>query len=192
MSALDVFFVELRAEMERLVGRPCTGFANWSAGAIFLVVNPDWRSFERHELAHLVTMGRWGRPAPGSRWMIEGLAVLCDGWCREYPVDQVAAALLAAEGLPPLQKLIDDYAGLGEIRAGFQAASVLGYVRERYGPEAVRRLWLEGPEGIEAVLGTGVSELDRAWREWLAGGAGAGVAGGGEVDLDAIEELGCG
>jgi hypothetical protein len=84
MSVLNVFFVYNRSEMERLVGSPVTGFANWSADAIFLVCSPDWRSFEKHEFAHIITMGIWGTPHETSRWMVEGIAIAADGWCREY------------------------------------------------------------------------------------------------------------
>jgi hypothetical protein len=116
---LNVFYLESRDEMKRIVGRPHSGFSNRTPNGIFLVLNPEWRSFEKHEFTHVVTMGIWGPPDVTSRWMIEGIAICCEGWCREYNVDEVAFYLLSNNQLPPLQELFDAFANLGEIRAGF-------------------------------------------------------------------------
>ncbi|MFC1484495.1 hypothetical protein ACFL5M_02225 [Candidatus Neomarinimicrobiota bacterium] len=109
---LRVFYLNSRAEMERIVGRPYTGFANWGADAVFVVVNPDWRSFEKHEITHVLAMDIWGSPAPSSGWMIEGIAIASDGWCRQYSVDQIAFHYLFQSNLPALTDLFDDITAL--------------------------------------------------------------------------------
>jgi hypothetical protein len=185
---LNVFYLESRDEMEAIVGKPYTGFANWSAKCIFLVLNPERRSFERHEFAHIVTMGLWGRPNPTSRWMIEGIPVYCDGWCQEYTVHQIALNLLKANEMPELGELFDEYVSLGEIRAGFSAASFISFIAETYGPDKLRELWHLGSDRIEEVLGDSLSTLETSWRECIQQSASDDI----EIDLESIMEEGCG
>lgn len=185
---LHVFYVESREEMNRLVGMPATGYADWSGSGIFLVVNPDWRSFEKHEFAHILTMGGWGRPAPDSRWMIEGIAIYADGWCRQYRTDEIAYHFLAAGDLPPLREFTQDHAALGEIRAGFYAGSVIGFIHATYGTEALRDLWTNGGESFTATAGVGLDGVEEQWKSYLK----TKVGGGAEVDVEAIDDQGCG
>lgn len=187
-AVLNVFYLESRDEMNRIVGRPYSGFSNWGANAIFVVVNPEWRSFEKHEFAHVVTMGTWGPPDVTSRWMIEGMAVYCDGWCREYTVEDIAFHLQTNGQLPPLREFFGDFANLGEIRAGFYAASFIGFVQNTYGVDKVRSLWLNGVGNIEAMLGNEIETIENSWKLYLKHNVGEDV----QVDIETINKLGCG
>lgn len=185
---IRVFYIESREEMNRIVGQPVSGFADWTASSVFIVLNPEWRSFEKHEITHVLTMELWGRPSSSSRWMIEGVAVFCDGWCREYNVDEIAYHLLSHGQLPPLENLFEDFASLGEIRGGFYAASVIGFIRQTYGADALRRLWLNGHDKLTEMLGADVNEVEALWRDHLE----STVDKDTHVDLKAILDLGCG
>lgn len=187
-TLLNVFYVESRDEMKRIVGRPVTGFSNWTANAIFIVLNPEWRSFEKHEFTHVVTMGRWGSPHVTSRWMIEGISIYSDGWCREYTVDEVAFHLLTNNQIPPLQEFLNDYSSLGEIRAGFYAASLIGFIYNTYGVQTLRNLWLNGFEDFSELLDGDVNHIYNSWSNHLK----RNVRSDTEVDLDTINKLGCG
>jgi hypothetical protein len=184
---LRLIYVDSRQEMEALVGYPITGFAVWSENGVFLVINPDWRSFEKHEIAHVVTIGRWGAPDPTSRWMIEGIAVSCDGWCREYSIDEIARHLIIHDELPALPELFDDFGSLGEIRGGVYAASIIGFIRNTYGTAAVRRLWTNGIGDLGDATGVTIEEMEASWRQHLQQTFGAV-----DVDYEAIEANGCG
>jgi hypothetical protein len=185
---LNIFYVDSREEMNTLVGMPATGYADWTGSGIFLVVSPEWRSFEKHEFAHIITMGAWGRPDPTSRWMTEGIAIYADGWCRESTTDEIAYHFLSRGRLPKLPELFDDYATLGEIRAGFYAASVIGYIHDTYGTDALRKVWTGGCGDLSETLGVDVHQLESAWREYLRRVVDDDV----EVDMKSIEEFGCG
>ena len=187
-DVLNVFFVDTREEMERITGRPVSGYANWSASGVFLVFAPDWRSFEKHEFAHIITMGGWGPPHASSAWMIEGICVAADGWCREFSVDEIAHHLLTRGQLPPLEQLPSKLAELGEIRGGFYAASVIGFIRRQYGADAVRRLWTDGSANLPATLGLSFDKIEIMWKEYLERVVGDGV----QVDMGQIDESGCG
>jgi hypothetical protein len=187
-EVLNVFYVDNRNEMERITGSPVTGFANWDANGIFLVFAPDWRGFEKHEFAHVVTMGVWGAPHPSSNWMIEGICIAADGWCREFSVDQIARHLLVSGKLPPMEQLPVRFTELGEIRGGFYAASVIAFIRSEYGIDAVRRIWTGGLGILPDTLGRPFDKIEAMWRDHLEREVGDGV----EVDMGKIDESGCG
>jgi hypothetical protein len=187
-GTLRAFYLESREEMERAMGRPVTGYSDWGGNAIFIVLNPDWRSFEMHEFTHVVTMGTWGPPHDSCGWMIEGIAIAIDGWCREYSVDEVTLGFLADDQLPPLGEFFKDYASLGEIRAGSYGASFIRFLNERYGVEIVRGLWSGGTEALPDLLGASLGEIEGAWKSHLR----AKVPSPRDVDMEVIDELGCG
>lgn len=187
-AVLQVFFVDDRSEMERITGRPVTGFAHWGANAIFLVCSPEWRSFEKHEFAHILTMGRWGPPHESSRWMVEGIAIAADGWCREFSLDAIARHYLDRGELPPLDKLPARFRDLGEIRGGVYAGSVLAFIRKRHGPEAIRAIWERGLEAWVSRPSGSTEALETEWKAFLKRTVDDTVP----VDIDAINELGCG
>lgn len=185
---LNVFYLESRDEMKRIVGRPYSGFADWTASGIFIVLNPEWRSFEKHEFTHVVTMGVWGAPDVTSSWMIEGIAVHSDGWCREYTVDEIASHLLSNGQLPSLHELFNNYADLGEIRAGFSAASFIGFIRNTFGMPKLRNLWFNGVGNPKEILGDDLDQIENSWKLYLKQNVRKDI----QVDLDKINKSGCG
>jgi hypothetical protein len=186
--SIRIFYLGSREEMNQIIGRPVSGFANWSASSVFVVFTPDWRSFETHEISHVLTMELWGPPHAASRWMVEGIPIYCDGWCREYSVDEIAYRFLSQDELPPLEEFFDGFASLGEIRGGFYAASVIGFIRHTYGTGALRSLWLRGHGDFKKLLGADASQVQAAWRDYLE----STVSKDTQVDLEAIQEFGCG
>jgi len=185
---LHVFYVGSREEMNTLVGRTYTGLATWTASGVFLVSNPEWRSFDKHEITHVLTMGMWGAPDSTSRWMVEGVAIYNDGWCREYSVDEIAAELLSQNKLPPLERLFANFRELGEINAGIYAASFIGFIRETYGADKVYDLWKNGTADIERILDSSTDQLAKSWKSYLLNEVGDDF----DVDLEAINDKGCG
>ena len=187
-DSVNVFYVESREQMEEVIGMPYAGFTNWSTSSIFLVLNPEWRSFERHEFAHLATMKCWGRPHPSSGWMVEGIPVYCDGWCGEYSVNQVACYLMKEDRLPDPDNLFMSYRDMGEIPAGFSSASLAGFIAGEFGAAKLRRLWEEGSDKIEEILGIDSKLIEKGWRDYIRADAGDKPA----VDYQEITRNGCG
>jgi hypothetical protein len=163
---IDVFFVESRAQMDSLVGFPVTGFAHREARAVFLVNNPDWRSFERHELMHVLAHHVWGPAA--AAWIEEGLAQFADGRCGGYAVSTVAHALGARGGYVPFDTLAARFRELNDLTAYLQAASMVEYLYQTYGREAVRAVWRGGVAALREVTGRPPSALGELWRAWVA------------------------
>ncbi|MEJ2216918.1 MAG: hypothetical protein P8099_09910 [Gemmatimonadota bacterium] len=168
---LDVFFVESRPQLQSLIGQRATGFAQLDSAAVFLVTNPDWRAFERHEIMHILATSAWGRPAPPGAWIQEGLAQFADGACGGFTNDAVAAGLMRRDGVIPLDTLVTRFRTLNDLAAYLDAASVVGYVYHTYGLAAVRRLWQEGSGTAVSALGRSLGDLEKEWRASLPDGS---------------------
>jgi hypothetical protein len=188
LDTLNVFYLESRDRMEQLTGRPYAGFSNISTGTIFLVLNPGWRSFEEHEIAHLVTMNCWGRFHRSSGWMAEAVPIYCDGWCGGHGVLALARYLLEKNLLPGLSELVRDYGELGEIRAGISSASLAAFIVDRFGIDTLRDLWLKGSSDIMNTLGIDIGTMEMRWRKYILDEAEYDPG----IDYRVITEEGCG
>ena len=162
---IDVFFIESRAQMDSLVGSPVTGLADRDARAVFLVTNPEWRAFERHEIMHVLAHHVWG-PSSGA-WIEEGLAQFADGRCGDYTIHDVVRALARADGYVPIATLVEQFRELDDLTAYLQAASMVGYLYETRGREAVRAVWQNGVDALSKVAGETPSAFAESWWKWV-------------------------
>lgn len=184
---IDLFFVESRPQMEELVGGRATGFAQPSARAVFLMTNPDWRAFEKHEIMHVVAVQGWGPAAPGNDWLVEGLAQFADGHCGGYVNADIALALNARHGWIPFEDVLTRFRAQPDLRAYLQAASFVEYLHGTYGSPVLRRLWTEGVTRETAIDGTLLGVIEQKWRAQLKP-----VQVPSAEEVDRIEQKGCG
>lgn len=162
-------FVSSRPEMTRLVGQPAGGYAEPGEDSAFFIVTPSGGQPFRHELMHVLSFGLWGEPAQPEAWIVEGLGTLAPGRCGPFSLHQLAAALDDEGRLVPLDTLLQyTYANTDDVVIYAESASFLAFVRERYGPAALRRLWQQGLTPTAANLGTTPAALEAAWRARLA------------------------
>lgn len=185
---IDVFFIESRAQMDSLVGAPVTGFAHRDARAIFLVTNPTWRSFERHELMHVLVHHLWGPAAEPDAWIVEGLAQFADGRCGRHSNHAVARAIVESSGSIPIEELAARFREFDDLTAYLQAASLIGWLYDSYGRDAVRQIWSSGLDTLPAAVGMSAAEITRAWRDWVERSASPVPSG----EVETIQSRGCG
>ena len=164
---VDVFFFDTRADLIAFVGVPATGYADWESSSVFLVFSPTWRAFDTHEIAHVVSINTWGVPVEPIWWIREGLAVYADGRCREHTVQALAAEYLRRGELPYASDLIYRFANVGEMPGYLGSGSLVGFLYETYGVEAIHRIWQQGGDAIETVTGASLNAIDARWRAWL-------------------------
>ena len=164
---VDLFFLESRAQMEALIGFSATGFAEWSTQTVLLVTNEEWRAFERHEIMHVVAGQAWGRPAPGTAWLQEGLAQAADGECGEHSNADVMSALTGLHGWIPLDVMLTRFRDQPDLRAYLQAAAFVDYLLNRYGPKPLRDLWQRGANPDSTINGRTLAEIERDWKSQL-------------------------
>ena len=185
---LRVLYVDDRAQMEELIGHTYSGFADWTGHGVFLVCNPDWRSFDTHEIAHILTMGRWGSPVDQSAWMIEGLPVAVDGRCATAGIDRIAAYLASEGRWPGLLEFQADPGALGEVAGGCMGASLIRFLQREYGPGILREIWSFGLVKTFEERNVEVAEVEQEWQEWLRDLEDPLI----ENEWDKIEADGCG
>jgi hypothetical protein len=166
-APIDLFFIETRDQMTRLIGGRATGFAQPSARAVFLVTNPTWRAFERHEIMHVVAGQAWGDAAPNMDWLVEGLAQAADGRCAGRPNAEVLLALTSRHGWIPLDAMLTAFRRQSDLRAYLQAAAFVEYLLGRVGVPALRDLWANGATADTPVGGTSLGALAEEWRAQL-------------------------
>lgn len=184
---IDLFFVESREQMTRLIGGRATGFAQPSARAVFLMTNPFWRAFERHEIMHVVAGHAWGRNAPNMDWLVEGLAQAADGRCGKYSNTEVIQALAARRGWIPLPAVLTQFRAQSDLRAYLQAAAFVEYLLPKVGPAALRDIWINGVTPDTILSNRSLAAHEAEWRRTLDSRRLPS-----EAELDAIEAEGCG
>jgi hypothetical protein len=184
---IDLFFVETREDMAQLVGAPVTGFAHQAARAVFLVTNPSWRAFERHEVMHVVAWHSWGSPAANTDWLQEGLAQAADGHCGNYTNEVVLRGLIQRGGWVSLEDLLTNFRRQPDLRAYLQAAAFTDHLLEASGPATLEILWRRGARRDTIVEGRPLAMIEQQWRARIAEGELPDAD-----ELSRIEASGCG
>jgi hypothetical protein len=184
---VDVFFVERREQLQALTGASATGFAHTSARAVFLVTNPDWRAFERHEIMHVVSVHAWGRDGMSKAWLLEGLAQAADGSCGGYTNEAIAIALASRSGWIDLPTLVHRFREQSDLRAYLQAAAFTDYLLRNAGVDSVRELWVAEADTGTRIRGRTLAEWEREWRGKLARSSAVPAS-----TIESVESKGCG
>lgn len=166
------------AEKKALMGAAATNVAKPWRGEIYLHERPWPHPVLAHELAHVVAAGAGRGPfAVGGRLggllpnptLIEGLAVAAawaDSSDQGLTPHQLSRTLIE-RGRPPN---LDDFFGVGFFGQGRRqsytvSGSLLRYVAEVHGAEALRRLYGHGD--VQAALGISRAELQARWHAFL-------------------------
>jgi hypothetical protein len=186
-APIDLFFVDTREDMSALIGGQATGFAHQAARAVFLMTNPSWRAFERHEIMHVVAWQAWGAPAPNSDWLQEGLAQAADGRCGNYSNETVLRGLIQQGGWVALEDMLVNFRRQPDLRAYLQAAAFTRYLLDTFGATAIEGLWRRGATQDTLVGSRSLADVEAAWRRSVAEGDLPEAA-----ELTSVEAVGCG
>ena len=178
-------FPGVLAATSRGVMRPTT-----TGGEVIILVNNDSiRAFTRHEVMHVVARRVWG--LPGAPWVDEGIATLADGRCQSTNVLAVARDVLRAEPTLTAANLSTRFAkGAGpflgnRLRAYALAASMVAFVDDHDGRQALQSVWRNGVLPRDAQMG---DTFTRAWRQYVERAA----AGQHGLSTESLDSRGCG
>ena len=163
---LVVFIVGEREVMRRLVGRPSGGWTDPMSSTVLATRWGTATNALRHETGHALQFNLWGPPYKGAPMLGEGLATWYAGNCRGFAVHRLAAEIDVADRRIPLRALYDDFHRQDDLIAYLQSGSVLGFVLEYYGRDALRRFWGEGEAGL-AGAEIDLAGLEAAWLEFI-------------------------
>jgi len=185
-APIEIFLVETRDDMRRLVGRPISGSGFPDELAAVLVAGVGYRPFFRHELTHSYAAHRWGRRQAGA-WLDEGLAALATGACQGHSIDAVAGWYVERGDSPTLDALAGDFYQIPELPGYFTAASLVDFLRHQDGIGAVRSIWRGELAGTDRShpLGAQTEKLWAEWRRHLA------TVSPGTLDTAAVGRNGC-
>ncbi len=183
---IDVFFVDTREDMQRLIGRPIGGMVQSGERTALLVYSATYAPFLTHELTHLYTHNHWGAPRNG-RWISEGLAALATGDCQAHSLDALVKGLHDAGELHTWTELASRFNDVDEIAANLEAASIVRHLRGRGGIRAVRAVWMsEGWAEFERTFRQPLTEIERGWLQRVRA-----VPVSARLDVRRLHEHGC-
>ncbi len=159
------------------------GFAEASKYRVATPFNGDLERFRkvlRHELAHIfqydVLFGGplkhvMSRLKPPPLWVMEGMAEYVAGEMHATDVMVLRDAVLSDQMTS--MEYMDDF-GDGRVFLGYkQAHTLMWYIEERYGVDAIRRLlrnWslnASTPEIIRKIFKTDIYSFNEDWHNWL-------------------------
>ena len=158
----DIYFVASREELTRLTGQRGGGRTDVATGKIFMVNNAKVHPAVHHELGHLLSWRIWGQPV--LEWVNEGVAVDAVRGCDGKSLHEWASAFDQENRLIPLQDLEHRFS-FADINAVLEGGSVVQYVREQYGMNALLRLWHHGLAEFARSVGRTEPQIEQ---EWLA------------------------
>ncbi len=172
---ITVFIFDSALQKKSLMGARHTSVAKPWLGQTYIIAEdvPHWTL--RHELAHLVAAqfatgpfrvaGHFNGliPIPA---LVEGLAVAATPSHHALSVHQMARALDRLNLLPAVQQLMGPgflklYAGNAYTAAG----SFIRYIRDTFGPSAIRSMY--AGDDITEVTGHSLTSLETMWHQYL-------------------------
>ena len=161
---ISLFFVDSRERMGDLLGRTPGGTAIPKEDVALFVAPPDGHAPALvHELTHLEAWETFGERPVDEPWFDEGLATASVGRCYAYTLDEAGAAVVREGRAVPLAELAASF-DVADPGAYLQAGSVVAWVKERWGLDAVAALWRGGLAASERATGLTAEALDAAWR----------------------------
>ena len=166
---IDVFYLQSRAEMQRAIGFSVKGFSDWRSRTVLIVVNEEIRAYHAHEIMHILSSNLWGFPADSNHCFLEGLAVFADSPCLGYSLHEIAAFMAHKGLLIPLNTMFGSFRQQADVPSYMQAGSLVEYLIEMYGLDKFKKIWKEGPERLEHILGISLEELEKRHERYLRG-----------------------
>ena len=167
---VELFLVETRDDMRRLIGDPVSGNGYPSELTAVALAGDGYRAFYRHMLTHTYVAHRWGRRR-GGPWLDEGLATRATGTCQGHSIDAIAAGYARAGDAPPLALLTSAaFDTLPELPSYYTAASLVDFFQRRSGAAAVRALWRGETGDVTPAnpLGPATTTIWSAWQRRIA------------------------
>ena len=189
IGLLDIYLYEnlftLRSGLELPGGELMDAYSDPENGVIAISAeegpgSDGWRRALPHEMAH-IWLYRASSGAGIPLWLNEGYAMTLEPEPDPYMDAFVEEALGNGELLPFSSLCVGFPSGRDELYLAYaQSRSLVRYIRDRYGQEAIRSLLAayaggatcEG--GVQSALGLSLDDLERGWRlhlQKVSGGA---------------------
>ena len=164
---IDVFYLQSRDDMNRAIGYSVKGFSDWRSRTVLIVVNEEIRAYHAHEIMHVLSANLWGFPADSNHCFLEGLAVFADSPCLGYSLHEIAAYMEHERLLIPLDVMFERFRQQADVPSYMQAGSLVEYLIESYGSQKFKRLWQEGMQKCDRIIGISLERLETDFKNHL-------------------------
>jgi hypothetical protein len=162
---IELFLVDSRERMKKLIGNETNAWANGTVqGSVY---NDKIKAIGAHETLHCLALALWGKTE--ALWINEGLAVYSDDQWNGLDLHSVARWLFDQKKLLSIGALVDARNWKNQDMVTYpQSGSLVKFICENYGIEAVREFWQKGTDQGLRHIGRSLSELEKDWQLELA------------------------
>ncbi|MEO8172043.1 MAG: hypothetical protein ABI581_03135 [Sediminibacterium sp.] len=138
-ARIDAFFFQEKHEMNEQLKTHGEGVAFAKDNVAAFTYSQGFEGYNRHELAHVISINLWGET---SLWIEEGFATLTDEDRQTKDFHSQAAAILGTDKFIPIEKIFKGFRNYdGNWYRYVETASLLGFIREKYGIAALKQVW---------------------------------------------------
>ncbi|NOZ46382.1 MAG: hypothetical protein GXO79_06330 [Chlorobi bacterium] len=160
---IKFFMLESKEKMELLFGYKTNGKSIPKDNATYSVIGKKTNALAMHEICHIISnnvLGDWSES-----WINEGLAVYSDNDWHGYNLHQLSNYFLEKDKIISFKELFNNMGSYNSLISYPEAGSIVKYIYEKYGLEAIKILWKEGSESMRKATGVKLEDLESEWKE---------------------------
>lgn len=161
---LEIYFLKDRETLTSYTGFPANGYTDTEKGIIYFVDKDPFHLPLKHELMHALSWRLWGYPK--QLWISEGIAVFASSTCGGHDLHVLANALQKENRLVPFSSFTDSF-DLRSLDPSLQAASLVKYIYETHGVQALKGFWRDGWKDAFQQVGKTPLELEKEWKDYI-------------------------
>ncbi len=159
---LNLFMVESRAKMGRIVGMETNGIANAKDNTVYSLFNANVKTYGMHEFCHVITFNEWGGIYK-EIWLSEGLAVNSDNIWWGFELHALANYLFHKGKLISLAELVEKFHDYNNFISYPESGSIVKYLNDKYGIDLIKELWENGSAVFEKKLHKTIKSIEEEW-----------------------------
>ena len=160
---IKFFMLESREKMALLFGYQTNGKSIPKDNATWSVIGPEVNALAMHEICHVISNNVFGNCK--ENWINEGLAVYSDNEWYGYDLHQLSNYFLEKDKIIPLKELFGKMKAYNSMISYPEAGSIVKFIYEKYGLDAIKVLWTEGSGAMQKATGQNMQEIGTAWKK---------------------------
>jgi hypothetical protein len=158
---IHAFIVKSSDDVNTLLGHRVTGRSYYGTRVFALVADSMWRTTAMHEIVHIIAGSNWGGT---EQWLSEGLATyIGNPFYGREPHRLALSELLRQNRWVTLYNLRRNFGKYSDDVSYLAAASAVKYLHEKYGVDALARVW-RNPGSLPAVTGKTWEQIEEEWQ----------------------------
>lgn len=136
---ITVYFFDTKTQMNKVFSTHGDGISFAKSQLAAFVFSRTYNGFTKHEISHVLSINTWGGSA---LWIEEGFATLCDEDLQSIHFHAQAQKILETSDFIPIDRVMNRFKSYnGNWYRYVEAASLLKYMKEKYGHELFVQTW---------------------------------------------------